>query len=48
MHSYVKLVQELEKNYKIVDISTTALELEEEAYQLLKKSLLSLESQKDD
>ena len=35
--SYVKLVQELEKKYKIVDISTTALELEEVIYNLYKE-----------
>ncbi|MBR2391031.1 MAG: ATP-binding cassette domain-containing protein [Clostridia bacterium] len=35
--SYVKLVQELEKNYKIVDISTTALELEEVIFNLYKE-----------
>ena len=35
--SYVKLVQALEKNYKIVDISTTALELEEVIFNLYKE-----------
>lgn len=35
--SYVKLVQKLEKNYKIVDISTKALELEEVIYNLYKE-----------
>ena len=35
--SYVKLVQELEKNYSIVDISTQALELEEVIYNLYKE-----------
>jgi len=35
--SYVKLVQELEKKYKIVDISTKALELEEIIYSLYKE-----------
>ena len=35
--SYVKLVQALEKKYKIVDISTTALELEEVIYNLYKE-----------
>lgn len=35
--SYVKLVQELEKKYKIVDISTQALELEEVIYNLYKE-----------
>ncbi len=35
--SYVKLVQELEKNYEIVDISTKALELEEIIYSLYKE-----------
>ena len=35
--SYVKLVQQLEKNYKIVDISTKALELEEVIYSLYKE-----------
>lgn len=35
--SYVKLVQELEKNYEIVDISTKALELEEVIYNLYKE-----------
>ena len=37
MFSYVKLVQELEKKYKIVDISTKALELEEIIYNLYKE-----------
>ena len=35
--SYVKLVQKLEKKYKIVDISTKALELEEVIYNLYKE-----------
>ena len=35
--SYVSLVQELEKKYKIVDISTQALELEEVIYSLYKE-----------
>ena len=35
--SYVKLVQALEKSYKIVDISTTALELEEVIFNLYKE-----------
>ena len=35
--SYVKLVQELEKKYKIVDISTQALELEEVIFNLYKE-----------
>jgi len=35
--SYVKLVQNLEKHYKIVDISTKALELEEVIYNLYKE-----------
>lgn len=35
--SYVKLVQKLEKDYKIVDISTTALELEEVIFNLYKE-----------
>ena len=35
--SYVKLVQELEKKYEIVDISTKALELEEVIYNLYKE-----------
>ena len=35
--SYVRLVQQLEKNYKIVDISTKALELEEVIYNLYKE-----------
>lgn len=35
--SYVKLVQELEKNYEIADISTKALELEEIIYNLYKE-----------
>lgn len=35
--SYVKLVQELEKKYKIVDIATQALELEEIIYNLYKE-----------
>lgn len=35
--SYVKLVQELEKKYSIVDISTKALELEEVIYSLYKE-----------
>lgn len=35
--SYVKLVQLLEKKYKIVDISTKALELEEVIYNLYKE-----------
>ena len=35
--SYVKLVQKLEKKYKIVDISTKALELEEIIYNLYKE-----------
>ena len=35
--SYVKLVQELEKKYEIVDISTKALELEEIIYNLYKE-----------
>lgn len=35
--SYVKLVQELEKKYEIVDISTKALELEEVIYHLYKE-----------
>ena len=35
--SYVKLVQELEKKYRILDISTTALELEEVIYNLYKE-----------
>ena len=35
--SYVKLVQELEKDYEIVDISTKALELEEIIYNLYKE-----------
>ena len=35
--SYVKLVQKLEEKYKIVDISTKALELEEVIYNLYKE-----------
>lgn len=35
--SYVKLVQELEKKYKIVDIATQALELEEVIFNLYKE-----------
>lgn len=35
--SYVKLVQELEKDYKIIDVSTKALELEEVIYNLYKE-----------
>lgn len=35
--SYVKLVQELEKNYEIADISTKALELEEIIYNLYRE-----------
>ena len=35
--SYVKLVQELEKKYEIVDISTKALELEEIIYNLYRE-----------
>ena len=35
--SYVKLVQQLEKNYEIIDISTKSLELEEVIYNLYKE-----------
>ena len=35
--SYVKLIEELEKKYQIVDISTKALELEEVIYNLYKE-----------